>query len=218
MKIDPEGQVKVLDFGLAKALDPPATSSASSPDITHSPTMSLGTQAGMILGTAAYMSPEQAGESPWKSAPTSGAFGVVLYEMLTGKRLFAGETVSDTLAAVLRHEIRLDALPPETPAVVRNLLVRCLERDPKNRLRDIGEARIALGAVAGGESAETPTQTVSVRRGIPLPVFAAALVAAAGTAALLALLFAKRSSVSAGESPAVTEFAIGANGLVGMDL
>jgi len=144
VKLDAQGSVKVLDFGLAKALDPLASTSTSAPDITHSPTMSLGTQAGMILGTAAYMSPEQARGKPADKRADIWSFGVVLDEMLTGRRLFAGETVSDTLAAVLRNAISLDELPPATPPQVRALLSRCLERDPKNRLRDIGEARIAL--------------------------------------------------------------------------
>ncbi len=154
VKIDPEGQVKVLDFGLAKALDPLA--STSSPDISHSPTMSLGTQAGMILGTAAYMSPEQARGKPVEKRADIWAFGVVLYETLAGARLFAGETVSDTLAAVLRHEISFDALPPATPPSVRSLLARCLDRDPKNRLRDIGEARIALEVAGHAAPKQSP--------------------------------------------------------------
>jgi Tol biopolymer transport system component len=160
VKLDRDGKVKVLDFGLAKALDPLA--STSSPDISHSPTMSLGTQAGMILGTAPYMSPEQARGKPADKRADIWSFGVVLHEMLTGERLFAGETVSDTLAAVLRHDIALDDLPPTTPSGVRLLLARCLDRDPKNRLRDIGEARIAL---TPGSSAST-----EARAAVEIPV------------------------------------------------
>ena len=104
------------------------------------------TEMGMILGTAAYMAPEQArGRSVDKRADI-WAFGVVLFEMLTGRQLFTGETVSDTLAAVLRQEIDWTTLPNDTPARVRQLLRRCLDRDPKQRLRDIGEATIALDA------------------------------------------------------------------------
>ncbi|MEP6995811.1 MAG: protein kinase, partial [Acidobacteriota bacterium] len=141
VKLTPEGTVKVLDFGLAKAL----TGDASSPDVSHSPTLTAAaTQAGVVIGTAAYMSPEQArGKSVDKRADV-WAFGTVLYEMLAGRKAFEGETVSDTLAAVLRADIDWKALPAGSPPAVRQLLERCLERDPKRRLRDIGEARIAL--------------------------------------------------------------------------
>ncbi|MGH9442439.1 MAG: protein kinase domain-containing protein [Thermoanaerobaculia bacterium] len=181
VKLNREDQVKVLDFGLAKALDPLA--STSSPDITHSPTISMGTQDGMILGTAPYMSPEQARGKPADKRADIWAFGVVLYEMLTGKRLFAGETVSDTLAAVLRHEVPFDELPRSTPAALRSLLGRCLERDPKLRLRDIGEARIALDPSSGPRAVPgTPTaaglEVSSGRRGRWLRACGALLFAA----------------------------------------
>ena len=141
VKISPEGKVKVLDFGLAKALDEGEKQS----DISASPTLSMAaTRAGIILGTAAYMSPEQARGSGGDRRADIWSFGVVLFEMLCGKQLFGGESVSDTLAAVLRDEIRLDQLPPSTPHHIRKLLRRCLERDPKRRLRDIGEARLAI--------------------------------------------------------------------------
>jgi len=141
VKVTPEGKVKVLDFGLAKAL----TGDRSSPDQTHSPTLTAAaTQAGVVIGTAAYMSPEQArGKSVDKRADI-WAFGAVLYEMLAGQKAFEGETVSDTLAAVLRADIDWSALPPETPASVRRVLRRCLDRDPKTRFRDIADARIEM--------------------------------------------------------------------------
>jgi serine/threonine-protein kinase len=144
VKVREDGTVKVLDFGLAKALAP---AGELSPDAANSPTMSAhATEMGMILGTAAYMAPEQArGRSVDKRADI-WAFGVVLFEMLTGRQLFTGETISDTLAAVLRQEIDWTTLPADTPARVRQLLRRCLDRDPKQRLRDIGEATIALDA------------------------------------------------------------------------
>jgi len=130
VKVTPDGKVKVLDFGLAKAL----TGDRSSPDVTHSPTLTAAaTQAGVVIGTAAYMSPEQArGRSVDKRADI-WAFGAVLYEMLSGRKAFEGETVSDTLAAVLRADIDWAALPRETPSSVRRVLRRCLDRDPPTR-------------------------------------------------------------------------------------
>ncbi len=155
IKITHENQVKVLDFGLAKALDPQTCASGvgaiqESP-LQNSPTLSIAaTQEGAILGTAAYMSPEQARGKPVDKRADIWAFGVLLHEMLTGKQLFAGETVSDTLAAVLKTEANWDALPTGIPANIRKLMRRCLEKDPKLRLRDIGEARIAIGETLSG--------------------------------------------------------------------
>jgi serine/threonine protein kinase len=147
IKITPEGEVKVLDFGLAKAVD----SEDSAADISNSPTLTAAaTQAGMILGTAAYMSPEQARGKKVDKRADIWAFGGVLYEMLTGRRAFEGETTSDTLAAVLKTEPNWDALPTAIPANIRRLLKRCLQKDPKLRLRDIGEARIAIEESLGG--------------------------------------------------------------------
>jgi Tol biopolymer transport system component len=143
--VTPEGTVKILDFGLAKAAEAPASSSgAASP--TVSPTVSLAmTEKGMILGTAAYMSPEQARGQPVDKRADIWAFGVVFYELLTGKMLFGdGKNVSDSLAAVLTREPDFDALPKGTPPRVRRLLEHCLRKDPKQRLRDIGDARILL--------------------------------------------------------------------------
>jgi len=154
VKASIEGRVKVLDFGLAKAMDPAAGSGsvAASGDLPRSPTLmqsptltaAHGTQLGVILGTAAYMAPEQARGGAVDKRADIWAFGVVLFEMLTGRPLFAGETVSDTLAGVLKTEVDFSRLPAATPAPVVELLRRCLERNPKNRLRDIGEARVAL--------------------------------------------------------------------------
>jgi len=151
VKLRPDGAVKVLDFGLAKAMDPLAAASA---DPALSPTLTArNTFAGVILGTAAYMSPEQARGTPVDRRADIWSFGIVLFEMLTGRRLFDGDTVSDTLASVLRQEIEWTRLPATTPPAIVHLLRRCLERDPKRRLRDIGEARIALeqaGSIASG--------------------------------------------------------------------
>ncbi len=161
IKASSEGKAKVLDFGLAKAMESsPSGSSAAdlarSPTLMQSPTLTAahGTQLGVILGTAAYMAPEQARGLTVDKRADIWAFGVVFFEMLTGKRLFEGETVSDTLAAVLRQEIDWTALPAGTPAAIRQLLRRCLARSPKNRLRDIGDARLVLDEVAAGRPEE----------------------------------------------------------------
>ncbi|MFN7988545.1 MAG: protein kinase [Thermoanaerobaculia bacterium] len=155
VKLTREGAVKVLDFGLAKAMDTPGTSSAAdlgrSPTLMNSPTMTAahGTQLGVILGTAAYMSPEQARGQAVDKRADIWAFGVVLHEMLSGRSLFAADTVSDTLAGVLKNEIDLAKLPAGTPASVRRLLRHCLERNPKDRLHDIADARIELLEATG---------------------------------------------------------------------
>jgi len=133
--------LKVLDFGLATALAPQSMES----DPRESPTVSLGTATGTILGTAAYMSPEQARGKRVDKRTDIWAFGCCLYESLTSKRPFLGETVSDTLVELLEREPDWDALPEDTPSAIRRLLHRCLEKDQRQRLRDIGEARVAIG-------------------------------------------------------------------------
>jgi serine/threonine-protein kinase len=145
IKVAPDGQLKVLDFGLAKALaprsdGPSSRALANSPTIT-SPAM---TQAGMLLGTAAYMSPEQARGQPVDKRADIWAFGCVLYELVTATRAFEGNTFSDTLAAVLRSEPNLDRVPATVPVAVRRLLAQCLHKDPTRRLRDIADARLLL--------------------------------------------------------------------------
>jgi Tol biopolymer transport system component/tRNA A-37 threonylcarbamoyl transferase component Bud32 len=147
VKVTPSGNVKILDFGLAKAVAAEssavtATALAHSPTITHSTTTP-----GVMLGTAAYMAPEQAKGQPVDERADIWAFGVVLYEALTGTRLFAGETVPDTLAHILTREPDLARLPEATPARIRNLLRRCLTRDPRHRLQAIGDARVVLEEV-----------------------------------------------------------------------
>lgn len=137
-----EGEVKILDFGLAQAW---FGDDANQSESTSNPTLTAAmTQVGAILGTAAYMSPEQARGSNVDRRTDIWAFGVIMYEMLTGKKLFHGETISDTLAAVLRAEPDWSALPVEEAPELCRLVERCLERNPKQRLRDIGEARIFL--------------------------------------------------------------------------
>jgi eukaryotic-like serine/threonine-protein kinase len=147
VKVTAQDNVKVLDFGLAKALE----GDAASVDIATSPTMSrMATMAGILLGTAAYMSPEQAKAKPVDRRADIWAFGCVLYEMLTGKSAFSGETVTDTLAAVIKEEPDWSLLPAATPIRLRVLLHRCLQKDPRQRLRDIGDARIAIDEILSG--------------------------------------------------------------------
>ena len=146
IKVRDDGTVKVLDFGLAKLSDPVGAGLQTGPNLTASPTLTTpaATIAGVILGTAAYMSPEQARGKPVDRRADIWAFGVVLFEMLTGQRPFGGETISDTLASVLKTEPPWDALPPSTPSSVRRALRSCLEKDPKRRLQAIGDWRLLL--------------------------------------------------------------------------
>src|SRR5688572_2628951 len=164
VKIAPDGTVKILDFGLAKAYEDDSSSNETS--LANSPTMARPmTNAGMILGTAAYMSPEQARGKPVDKRSDIWSFGVVLFEMMTGRRLFAGETVSDTLAAVLRQDIDFDKLPESTPQTLRRVLRRCLERNPKTRLHDVADARLEL-TNAIDPAPEVAPPPASTRRGV----------------------------------------------------
>ncbi len=157
VKLTPDGQVKVLDFGLAKAWDADPADGRSTPGaLSQSPTLAhSGTVAGVILGTAAYMSPEQARGKPVDKRADVWSFGVLLWEMLTGRALFAGDTVTDVIAAVVTQEPDLDALPKATPAAIRRLLSRCLRKDPRQRLPDSGAARLELQDVLSGVVADT---------------------------------------------------------------
>jgi Tol biopolymer transport system component len=190
IKIRPDGTVKVLDFGLAKAIEPAAV---SSPSVTMSPTISLNaSMAGLILGTAAYMSPEQASGKPVDKRADIWAFGVVLWEMVTGERMFDGETTSHVLAAVLTQDPDLSRVPHR----IRRLLSRCLEKDAKKRLRDIGDAMSLLdtGAAATASGAR-------LRR---WPVVVASTVAGLLALALgAALWFTPRGPAAAADAPAV---------------
>jgi eukaryotic-like serine/threonine-protein kinase len=156
VKISPDGTVKILDFGLAKALDP-AVASVGAPDLSPTFTSPALTSRGVILGTAAYMSPEQARGRPVDRRADIWAFGALLYEMLTGTQPFGGDTVTDALAHVLTRDPDWDKLSIITPAPLRTLIHRCLERDPRKRLQAIGEARIALSDPAALSAAPRPS-------------------------------------------------------------
>jgi len=183
-----DGKVKVLDFGLAKALDPggsPGTSSsmsqlAKSPTLTHA-----ATQMGMILGTAAYMAPEQAAAAAVDRRADIWSFGVVLYEMLTGRRLFDGESVSHVLASVLKDTPDFSALPAGTPERIVNLLRRCLRKKPRERLQAIGDARVVIEEViADPRAPEREAPIAAPASKAPWIVAGAGIIAAAGFAAL----------------------------------
>ena len=181
IKITPGGSVKILDFGLAKALSLEQTSTA---DPASSPTLTMrATMAGVIMGTPAYMSPEQAAGKPVDKRADIWSFGVVLWEMLTERRLFDAETISHTLADVLRAPIGFDSLPPDIPCAVRTLIERCLDRNPRTRLRDIGEARILLSSPPAPETARETSPIPVTSRKPWAPWTAAALCAVAALAA-----------------------------------
>jgi len=188
IKIKPDGTVKVLDFGLAKAL----SDDVRAADISNSPTLTAAaTQAGLILGTAAYMSPEQARGKAVDRRADIWSFGVVAFEMLTGKMAFKGDTVSDVLAAVIRGEPDWSLLPAGLPNEIQQLIRRCLNKDPRQRLQSIGEARIAIENVIEGRTAPRSSSGISA---LPASVVAPekenrALKTLAG-AALAALLIA----------------------------
>jgi serine/threonine-protein kinase len=178
VKVTPNGTVKVLDFGLAKAWAP----DPGDPRISASPTLTAQmTQAGVILGTAAYMSPEQARGQEVDKRADIWSFGVMVFEMLSGEELFAGDTVTDTLAAVVRAEPDFAGLPKSTPRRARRVLERCLEKDPGLRLRDIGEARIAFEGAEPEEPSEARVEAAAVAPSrfawLPWAVAAVAVVA-----------------------------------------
>ena len=165
--VSAEGKVKVLDFGLAKAFDPEASRPMSPESLAESPTLTADlTRGGVLLGSAPYMSPEQARGKPVDKRADIWAFGVILFEMLIGTRLFDGKTTSDILAAVLRAEPDWSKLPAQTPRPVGRLLRRCLDRDPRERLHDIADARLEIEeAITGPDWASTE------QAGQPEPTF-----------------------------------------------
>jgi len=182
VKVKEDGMVKVLDFGLAKALEPEATG-----DPSESPTMTAATRMGVIMGTAAYMSPEQARGRPVDRRADIWAFGVLVYEMLTGKRAFEGEDISLTLAAVMKSELDLDTLPAGLSPALRTYLRRCLQKDPRQRVQAIGDVRLAMeGAFETAvpqpsEAAVAPPLQVW-QRPVPATIAALTLLALGGLA------------------------------------
>ncbi len=182
VKVRPDGTIKVLDFGLAKVMEPaPPAVDAGSTLTAHD------TEIGTLLGTAPYMAPEQARGRPVDKRADIWAFGVMLFEMLSGRRLFAGATTTEILASVLSQPIPWDRLPAGTPPHVRRLLARCLEPDPRLRLRDIGEARILLSpdAAPASATAGAPTRPSWSRRAIAVGALAGVAVTLAFSAAWL---------------------------------
>jgi len=204
----PDGTVKVLDFGLAKA-GGAGGGTASDPNLSASPTMTYAaTTAGMILGTAAYMSPEQARGRAVDKRSDVWSFGCVLYECLAARQAFHGETVSDLIASILKSDPDLSALPAATPARLRSLLGRCLCKDPRDRLRDIGEARVTLAATRADDDMVPPATAASALRGVPLW----AALASALVVAVLAVVLTRQFGGS-GARPPMRTFDLVADGI-----
>jgi len=207
IKLRPDGTVKVLDFGLAKltAFDD-AAGPAAGPlrHLSNSPTITspaMMTRVGVILGTAAYMSPEQARGRAVDKRADVWAFGCVLFEMISGRRAFDGDDVTETLAAVVKSEPPWGTLPPATPPSVRRLLERCLRKDPARRLRDIADAKLDIDEAQSEPVAPVSTDTPQSRsaRTRERWLWAAALCIAIGALAVMALAYRRASSIDASE-------------------
>ena len=203
VKVKEDGTVKVLDFGLAKVFQP----DASDPNMSMSPTISLtaaATRIGMVIGTAAYMAPEQAKGLPVDKRADVWAFGAVLYEMLTGARPFVGDDVSEMLASVLLRDPEISGIGGQVPAHIKSLLRRCLVKDPKDRLRDIGEIRIALNAPETVPVTAVQAATTIQLRFWQRPIPAAIVALAVAVLASVAVWVAMRP-----EPPQVARFSLG---------
>ncbi len=200
IKITPQGVLKVLDFGLAKA----GGEGAVPADLSHSPTLTAGgTLEGAILGTAAYMSPEQARGQAVDKRTDIWAFGCVLFEMMTGRSPFAGPTLIDTLAAIVERPPDWKAVPPSTPAHLVRVLRRCLEKDPRERVRDIGDVRVELSDAAATPGEPAPV-TRAPTRASARPVWLAAAVVvtlAAAAAGLFGLIGLSRPTEVPWQNP-----------------
>ncbi|MBD3853049.1 MAG: protein kinase, partial [Acidobacteria bacterium] len=209
--VSPEGKVKVLDFGLAKAFDPEASGPMSPESLAESPTLTADlTRGGVLLGTAPYMSPEQARGKAVDKRTDIWSFGCVLYETLTGRRAFCGESTSDCLAALLEREPDWEELPPRTPILVRSLLKRCLRKDAAKRLHDIADARLEIE-----EAVTEPDWASTEQAGQPEPTFGdgmraawPAVVAAVVVGALLATAVWKLPKTSAKASGRLARVAL----------
>jgi len=196
VKVTPGGKVKVLDFGLAKSLVPESPAG----DLTQSPTItSGGTQDGVILGTAAYMSPEQARGKPLDRRTDIWSFGCVLYEALVGRRPFGGETLSDAIARILERDPDWGTLPKGTPSRLADLLRRCLRKDAQRRLRDIGDARIEIEEILEDPSSTLHAETAPTRQPSVWVFGALALVSALAGAAIAWMALPGAPSVTSGE-------------------
>lgn len=202
VKLTAAGAVKVLDFGLAKAVE----TTTPGGDLAHSPTMSVGTKAGVILGTAAYMSPEQARGRLTDRRTDIWAFGCVLFEMLTARQAFAGESVTDLIAAIVKEEPDWSALPADVPHGVVRLLQRCLRKDAKQRLHDIGDARLELEEIIADPSAGARSARALTGRSDRRTVIAFGVLS--GVLALLAAWLGFRGQAPA-VVPSVVRFEIG---------
>ena len=211
IQVTPDGGVKILDFGLAKAFDTQASAAGASVSLSPTLTTPASTNIGVILGTASYMSPEQAKGKPVDRRTDIWALGCILYEMLAGRRPFQGEGVSEVLAAVIMAPIAFEELPANLPRRVDQLVRRCLERDPKRRLRDAGEARIALeDAIAGkpeDQVAATPTVEAPASRA---KLFLFAALAAIAASIATGLVF--RGLTPLPHDPPLRRFEIAAKG------
>ena len=205
IKVRDDGTVKVLDFGLAKATAPTASSSGEAMQAATITTPAM-TQAGMILGTAAYMAPEQAKGKAVDKRADIWAFGVVLYEMLTGARAFKGDDVTDIITAVMRDTPDWKALPLSTPASIKRLLRRCLEKDPRQRLRDLGDARLEFEATDDGEIVASARHQPRSRWSLAVLAGTALIVAATGFAGGL---FSRRPAGAADREPSRSVITLG---------
>ncbi len=196
IKVREDGTVKVLDFGLAKALDPnPEGDPSLSPTLT-----AAATQMGVVMGTAAYMSPEQARGKTVDRRADTWAFGVVLYEMLTGSRAFSGDTVTDVLSAILERDPEWSVVPSATPDRISDLLARCLTKDSRQRLPDVGDARIQIGLTLSEQSSPSKEAAASSHRPWPWVVaaVAATLLLVVASSALWTWLGQPESAASIG--------------------